>query len=83
MSFLETFLRNLLMGEHNELKNRYMHTRIRMRYMSFVITIPGELQGASGYSGKTMMKLPEWHRLEELLPWNMVRASEERSFMKV
>lgn len=29
-----------------------------MRYMSFVITIPGELQGASGYSGKTMMKLP-------------------------
>jgi hypothetical protein len=27
MSFLETFLRNLLMGEHNELKNRYMHIR--------------------------------------------------------
>ena len=27
MSFLETFLRNLLMGENNELKNRYMHIR--------------------------------------------------------
>ena len=27
MSFLETFLRNLLMGEKNELKNRYMHIR--------------------------------------------------------
>jgi len=27
MSFLETFLRNLLMGEQNELKNRYMHIR--------------------------------------------------------
>ena len=27
MSFLEAFLRNLLMGEHNELKNRYMHIR--------------------------------------------------------
>ncbi len=27
MSFLETFLKNLLMGEHNELKNRYMHIR--------------------------------------------------------
>lgn len=26
-SFLETFLRNLLMGEKNELKNRYMHIR--------------------------------------------------------
>ena len=25
--FLETFLRNLLMGEQNELKNRYMHIR--------------------------------------------------------
>lgn len=27
MSFLEAFLRNLLMGEKNELKNRYMHIR--------------------------------------------------------
>ncbi len=27
MSYLETFLRNLLMGEKNELKNRYMHIR--------------------------------------------------------
>lgn len=27
MSFLEAFLRNLLMGEQNELKNRYMHIR--------------------------------------------------------
>ena len=27
MSFLEKFLRNLLMGEKNELKNRYMHIR--------------------------------------------------------
>lgn len=27
MSFLETFLRNLLMDEQNELKNRYMHIR--------------------------------------------------------
>ena len=27
ISFLETFLRNLLMGEQNELKNRYMHIR--------------------------------------------------------
>ena len=27
MTFLETFLRNLLMGEKNELKNRYMHIR--------------------------------------------------------
>ena len=27
MTFLETFLRNLLMGEQNELKNRYMHIR--------------------------------------------------------
>lgn len=27
MSFLESFLRNLLMGEKNELKNRYMHIR--------------------------------------------------------
>ena len=27
MSFLEAFLRNLLMGEENELKNRYMHIR--------------------------------------------------------
>lgn len=27
MSFLEAFLRNLLMGEQNELKNQYMHIR--------------------------------------------------------
>ena len=27
MSFLEAFLRNLLMGEKSELKNRYMHIR--------------------------------------------------------
>lgn len=27
LSFLETFLRNLIMGEKNELKNRYMHIR--------------------------------------------------------
>ena len=27
MSFLEIFLRNLLMGDKNELKNRYMHVR--------------------------------------------------------
>ena len=27
MSFLEAFLRNLLMGEKNELKNRYMHIK--------------------------------------------------------
>lgn len=27
LSFLEVFLRNLLMGEKNELKNRYMHIR--------------------------------------------------------
>ena len=27
MSFLEAFLRNLLMGEKNELKNLYMHIR--------------------------------------------------------
>lgn len=27
MSFLEAFLRNLMMGEKNELKNRYMHIR--------------------------------------------------------
>ena len=27
MSFLEAFLRNLLLGEKNELKNRYMHIR--------------------------------------------------------
>ena len=27
MSFLEAFLRNLLIGEKNELKNRYMHIR--------------------------------------------------------
>src|SRR5574344_188952 len=27
--YLEKFFRNLLMGEHNELKNRYMHVNYR------------------------------------------------------
>ena len=29
--FLEQFLRNLLLGESNELKNRYMHVRWKMK----------------------------------------------------
>ena len=50
---------------------------VRMRYMSFAITIQGELRDASGYSGKIMMKHPAQLRLEESLHWNMVKASEE------
>ena len=41
MSFLEAFLRNLLMGEQNELKNRYMHIRWKETNAAFNCGVSG------------------------------------------
>ena len=61
--YLELFLRNLLLGESNELKNRYMHVRWKMQKQDIqgqkqdiqkkeqYIEVPDDVSNKTAYSG--------------------------------